>query len=251
MNDTSALLARPSIITPLNEIVYENIDSYITNGPGERPWQIFELTQNQDVTEWIKNPSKIELLQPILGDLALRLRSYTRPFRVLDVGCYGGYVFDYLKMHSSSFQAPFQYTGVDIQPSAVRGALAAHQHDAQAHFETGDVFKLTEQFADRPFDVAVCYRVLHHLPYFPKCLQELCRVVRDFVHTALPIKARSQCMRIKEENTQTGKTTVIYFRHFSPGEIEAAVSSLSVAKHTIAHYANSPYSAVTFEIKQP
>ncbi len=240
-----SLKARHSVVEPTADTVYENIDEFMTAGPGERPWQVFELTQNQDVTEWIRNPDRIELLQPILADLADRLKQADAPPRILDAGCYGGYVFDYLKRTAAAGRHPIDYTGIDIQESAIRDAREAHAHDTNARFQAGDIFRLSQQFPTARFDAVVCYRVLHHLPRFEDCLRELSAVSRGFVHTALPLKERSQCVRMQERNLDTGAITHSFFRHFCRDEIARTAEALNL-QFDIASFPHTPYSAVVF-----
>ncbi|MDD4737477.1 MAG: class I SAM-dependent methyltransferase [Kiritimatiellae bacterium] len=248
MNNFESLKARHVTLERDTEPVYENIDEFIMGGSGERPWQVFELTQNQDVTEWIKNPDAIELLPPILADLAERLSQREEPFRILDVGCYGGYVFDYLKSRASSWKAPFEYTGVDIQERAIRDAQQAHAGEPRASFQRGDLFELSHQFSSASFDVVVCYRVLHHLPRFRDCLRELAAVSKGWVHTALPIKERSHCVRMRETNLDTGTITYSFHRYFSREEIVETAEALSLQAE-IHSYPKQPYSTVLFSKK--
>lgn len=248
MNSYESLQARHSIIEQDSEPVFDHIDEFIMHGEGERPWQVFELTQNQNVFEWIKNPDAIELIQPILADLVRRLGPASGAFRMLDAGCYGGYVFDYIKTHAGALQPSFSYTGVDIQAQAILDAREAHADDHRSAFQVGDLFQLSRQFPSASFNVSVCYRVLHHLPRFSDCLRELASVTAGYIHTALPIRDRSQCVRMREKNLETGTVAYSFYRWFSRNEIMETASALNLCAE-IHSYPKAVYSTVVFTPK--
>ncbi len=247
MNNDSlnALRARDSIIRPTGEVVTDRIDEFMTRGDSERPWQVFELTQNQDVTQWIANPAAIELIPPVLADLARRLRGLPgpRPIRLLDVGCYGGYAFDYLRNAFADTPGALDYTGVDVQPAAVEAARLAHAGLADARFEVGDVFRLTATWPTPAFDVVLAYRVLHHLPHFEQCLAQLAGVARHFVHLALPLAERDQCQRMEEISRTDQRAVHSYFRHFSADTVRRAAAAAGCGCEIIPN-PNSPYATV-------
>jgi SAM-dependent methyltransferase len=245
MNSFESLQERNVLIEKDSEPVFENIDEFIMSGEGERPWQVFELTQNQNVIAWIKNPDAIELIQPVLTDLSERLTQHPSPLRILDVGCYGGYVFDYIKTISANWKTSFEYTGVDVQKRVIRDARLAHLDDERATFQEGDLFHLSQQFPANSFDVAVCYRVLHHLPHFQDCVHELSIVSKNYVHTALPLRDRSSCVRMRETNRETGEIVYSFYRYFCRNEIMDTADELGLQAKIIS-YPNKPYSTVLF-----
>lgn len=113
------------------------------------------LGQAEDVTKHLKSDSG---LRPIKGALDALMENEFNT--VLDVGCYGGYVFDYLKARRSDFL----YTGIDIQEDVIEEAIELHkEHGPDCEFRCADLFNLPLPF-NRAFDVVFCSRVAIHLP---------------------------------------------------------------------------------------
>lgn len=142
------------------------IDAAISKGAG-RPWQNYTLGQSQNVSEWITDPGLVDTrIIPNLERFAALLKPGAR---VLDVGCYGGYGFDWLAMRVPDLH----YVGVDIEPRAVREAKKAHT-GTEAVFDTGDIYDLAPTIAKHgPFDAVLCLRVVIHVPWLEKCLEQL------------------------------------------------------------------------------
>lgn len=67
-------------------------------------------------------------------------------------------------------------TSVDINPSLVPDVVARVQ-DLTQHFETGS------------FDLVLCARVLHHVPFaeFDRCLREMSTVTKQYVILTVPV----------------------------------------------------------------
>ncbi|NJL71478.1 MAG: methyltransferase domain-containing protein [Candidatus Competibacteraceae bacterium] len=199
-----------------------NIDEFMRQGEGDRPWQVFELTQSQDVRQWVANPREIALLQPMLEDLGKRLRALNRPVSVLDVGCYGGYVYDYLVQEFFPEPGMLTYTGVDVQERAVVAAARIHEHCPNARFQCADLFNLGADFAPESFDAVVCYRVMIHLPDFERAVRNLCQTAISFVHTALWVDSEPRCRRCLETDLLTGQKVTYYHRWVTEEQLEAS-----------------------------
>ena len=181
-------------------------DSFET---AKRSWQVDELTQTQDAHEWIESPDKISLIQSNMQVLVTHLKKLMKPVRLLDVGCYGGYLYDYLIRHG----VDVDYTGIDIVPAAVEAAAKAHK-DTDARFMVGDVYDLS-QFKNNEFDVVCCYRVLIHIPFWERALSNLCRVGKS-VHCAIKI-GKQLCTKYKETDLDTGVAATYFIRSVSEG----------------------------------
>lgn len=207
---------------------YKDIDDFMTSGDGERPWESFELTQAQDVRAWVDNPYEISHIQSNLSDLKdVIIPAFEKPVRILDIGCYGGYLYDYLKANASGRIA--HYTGVDIQPSVIEAAKRIHGDSPDATFEVGDAMRLSERFGPRSFDIVCCYRVAIHMPFFKKLLFNLLRVADGFVHIALFIQDRDMCRRLEETDIDTGKKAIYYHRFISEGTIKECIAGVPVS----------------------
>lgn len=228
-----------------------DIDQFMRAGEGERPWQVFELTQSQDVRQWVANPGEIALLQPMLEDLGKRLQALNRPVSVLDVGCYGGYVYDYLAKHVFPDPAMLNYTGVDIQERAVAAAARIHAECPNAHFQKADLFNLGASFAPGSFDAVVCYRVMIHLPDFEVAVRNLCQTARTFVHTALWVDSQPRCRRCLETDQTTGQQVVYYHRWVTSAQIAAVADEVGFRAELFRHSEDvNSYITVVFEKRE-
>jgi SAM-dependent methyltransferase len=163
----SMLQGRPTRYTTARTIIH-GIDEAMASGPG-RPWQNRTLGQAQDVRPWIEAPATIDPL--IVGNLGRFMTLLPPSPRVLDVGCYGGYCYDWLERRHPGLA----YTGIDVDAEAIEAARTAHA-GSPARFAVGDLFDLEPIIAEYgPFDAALCLRVVIHTPYLYKSLQQLSR----------------------------------------------------------------------------
>lgn len=210
---------------------YKDFDRIMSEGTGERPWQSFELTQRENVFEWIEDPSRIAKIQPSLRDLRQLVRSQAlhcepNPVTVLDVGCYGGYVFDYLKRYAFRSEKDFYYTGVDIDPNVVRAASYVHSDEPNAQFEKADIYALSEQYGEGSFDVVLCSRVLIHIPRFRDAISELFKVARRAVVLVLEIAESPVLERIHRKNLDNGVELDYFFRKYAAEELSSVAEEL-------------------------
>ena len=205
------------------EYTHRDLDEFMTSGDSERPWESFELTQGKDVRAWIDNPKEMSPHLPNISDLKdIIIPAFEKPVSILDVGCYGGYLYDYLKTNAPGRIA--HYTGVDIQPSVIEAARRIHGDNPDVTFEVGDALELSECFMPRWFDIVCCYRVAIHLPYFKTLLFNLLRVADSYVHLALFIQDRDMCRRVEETDLDTGKKTIYYRRFISEDTIKECIA---------------------------
>jgi SAM-dependent methyltransferase len=183
-------------------------------------WQTPELRQTHDVQDWCANPQHIDL-QPQLSTLH---QVYRPEYSVLDVGCYAGYVYDWLK------PKPRHYLGVDILPEAIDAARQLHPG---VDFKVGDIFALEDRA-----DLVFCSRVLIHIPYFERAVESLCRAANQWVVLILALGSKDSCDRIH------GDYDTYYFRRFSRETVHKVCGQFG--KTTIDPY--KTYAAVTIKI---
>ncbi len=102
--------------------------------------------------------------------------------RVLDVGTGTG------RAALALAAAGANVTGVDASREMLDVARArAAELGVTATFEVADAHALP--FADRSVDAAVCFRLLMHVPDWPRCVGELCRVSRWRVVLDFPARS--------------------------------------------------------------
>jgi SAM-dependent methyltransferase len=97
---------------------------------------------------------------------------------VLDAGCGAGYGSAILADAGAR-----RVTGLDIDPGAVAGAASSYGQRGGIEFVRGDVRELP--FADRSFDLIVCFETIEHVEEPDTALDELRRVLRDEGHLLL------------------------------------------------------------------
>lgn len=204
----SALAFRPTQYQVVRKLT-ENIDAEIA----ARPWANKTLTQAQDVRAWIDDPSQIDAR---IGAQLERFASLLAPgARVLDVGCFGGYCFDWLRTRVPGLT----YVGVDVLEEVVAAAANAHPDDMACEFFTGDLFDLDDtENLHGPFDAALCLRVVVHTPWLDRALAQLA--------SAAPVSLvglRTAPRDEAEERMDTVSGERHFFRRYSLRTIEAAI----------------------------
>lgn len=203
-----------------------------------RPWERFELTQSHDVETWVQDPSRITSIQPNLRhflDLIGEKSVPDRPPSVLDVGCFAGYLLDYLRRERPGLR--LAYTGVDVQPAAMRGAAQLHAGDPEATFRLAGVFNLAESFPAASFDFVFCARVLIHLPFFERAMEQLASAARVAAVVVLHLGETSWCRKILETGTQS----VYFFRSIAEEQVRSTADRLGVGCRILK---DEPYSTV-------
>ena len=240
----SPVLQKRNVHVEVLEEVFDNIDEYIVQEEFDRrKWEVFELTQSQDVTCWITDPAMIEGLDNSFIHLRETIKNMELPINILDVGCYGGYLLDFLQKRMDLPPDAFRYKGIDIQANAIEAAKAAHSGIEGAEFSVGDIFKLKENEKEGAYDVVWCSRVLIHLPNPEKCIENLIHVAKKKLLIVLKISDRSSCKKIMETDLDNGNQVVYFFRCFSEKDISTVAKTLHL--HYKINY-GEPYSTVIF-----
>jgi SAM-dependent methyltransferase len=115
------------------------------------------------------NRACIQLYHHVATQVSLRGK------RVLEVSCGHGGGASYL---ARTLQ-PQRYTGLDLNPAAIRFCRQQHQVNA-LDFEQGDSENLP--FAEAAFDAVINVEASHCYPAFPRFLAEVTRVLRPGGH---------------------------------------------------------------------
>jgi SAM-dependent methyltransferase len=104
------------------------------------------------------------------------------------------------------------------------GRLAAWIHTGEVRFETGDVMALP--YADASFDVVLGYRLLTHVPEWPRLVSELCRVSARRVIVDYPSRRSVNVLadRLFEMKKRVEGDTR-HFTLFSPGDVARAFAA--------------------------
>lgn len=225
------VLGKRDIQKEIIAVYHDDFDKVMSEGEVERPWQSFELTQRENVVEWIEEPAKIAKIQPSLQDLLQIVRSEfvkprQTPFSVLDVGCYGGYVFDYLKRYVFLNGEEFNYTGVDIDPNVVKAASHVHSDEPNARFQEADLYALDKSFAENSFDIVLCSRVLIHIPRFKDAIEQLFKVSKSAVLTIIVVTDTPVLEKIHRKNLDNGVELDYFFRKYSETELIGVANDL-------------------------
>jgi SAM-dependent methyltransferase len=212
LNELGKSNVRHETFKTLESDSHEETDAFIA---AHIPTNAYEkkLTQSEDVTVWIDDPLQISLIQPNLVNLASHLQAMPRPWKILDVGCYAGYVYDYLTKAGTLLA--FSYVGIDIREEAVAGAKAHHLTSANAQFRVGDLFKLMETYQEGEFDICFSARVLVHLPNFKDAMRNILFCARKHTFIVIPLARRGRCELRKKIWLDTGVEIPYVYRHFS------------------------------------
>jgi len=110
---------------------------------------------------------------PEMKSLISRIKTWVdlRPNqRVLDIGCYDGYI-----LRRLTNEAPIVGIGVDVSLRAVKRAEAGSE-EARLAFAACEAGHLP--FLDASFDVVLCSEILEHVVGFHAVLNEIARVLR-------------------------------------------------------------------------
>ena len=226
------------------EVCYEDlqgVDRFITESE-EEGWRN-KLSQSQDVCKWIEDPGQIEGIQSSLQDLKRILKKMRKPINILDVGCYGGYVYDYISRFILNIENDFSYTGLDIRELAIEGAREAHKNSKNARFVVGDIYELKNIFAQDTFDLVFCSRVLIHLPFFEKAISNLLYVADKIIFASLRIEEKPCCKKMRKTDLDSGDEMIYFYRSFSPEMVYQVAKDYSVKCRI---FRSSGYSSVVF-----
>lgn len=185
-------------------VISENIDAEIVAAG----WQNETLGQSEDVRTWIENPDKLD--RRIVKNLKRFVGLLKNGDRVLDVGCYGGYAYDWLAK-----RLRLQYLGLDIEPGVIRTAAQMHR-GAEARFAVGDAFKLGG-YRDA-FDAVLCLRLVIHAPYLDRVLANLLNAAPVAL---VGLRVDSEDRAVERLDEVSGQRH--FYRWFSLASVEKAV----------------------------
>jgi len=169
----------------------------------------------------------------------LQTLEYIKKKTVLDVGCYGGYLYDYLKKKLGNIY----YTGLDTNEDVVEAAALIHNKCKDAIFMYGDVLNLSKILPKNYFDIVCCHRVTIHLPYFEQILLNLLDLTKDILHVVLLLGEKDYCEKILETNCVTGKVAFYYRRYVSGNTINDILKKLPV-NYVIQTHSDSSYASL-------
>lgn len=219
----------------------ENFDALMVGTDEEvgRPWETFELTQAENVLEWVEDPDGISHIVPNLEDLVREILPLRANTSLLDVGCYGGYLYDFIASRSKGSSVMPNYTGIDINPDVVRAAAEVHKLP-NTRFEVGDVFALEKQFGAASFDYVVCSRVLIHLPYMEDALRNLFAVAKSKALVILEVGDRSSLQMIDRMDSEGQVIASYYYRRVALSAVKKICRGLTDDFRIVA--CQGPYS---------
>lgn len=123
----------------------------------------FEFSlMNNSIRAWIQE--KVEI-KPFLkfADRSAK--------KVLEIGCGNGYG---AKLINKYFY-PKQIIGIDVDERMIERAIKSKI--ANISFEVGDVTKM--KFPNNSFDSVFDFGVIHHIPNWKECIDEVYRVIKD------------------------------------------------------------------------
>lgn len=197
------------------------------------------LTQSQDVTAWIRSPELIDTaILNNLDDLSHLLNSrclseITSSRTLLDVGCYGGYVFDYLRAHPLSKQWRLKYHGMDNRSTAISLARQLHNQYDNASFSIGDIYDIKQTIKEK-YNVVLCSRVLIHLPRFREAVSSLLDASKDCLLIVGRITAVGRCKIRRKINKLEPSQMLCFYRTLSIDDIDQVAKE----NHVVPYYRN-------------
>lgn len=141
----------------------------------------------------------------------------------LDVGCGQGLIYKELK--------PLNYTGIDYYQSQID---IAKKLGESARWVVGDIFDLKTIFKDEEFDCVLCSRLLIHLPFFHKAMDNLLQVTRKVCVIVVQISDEdiAQWHDIPAEH---------YFRSFSVKTLSSVDASVDIRYKPYPEYSTVIY----------
>ena len=116
------------------------------------------------------NMSRSIYLRSIVKDLFILSKKYQGK-KVLEIGCGNGIGSKYI----SEFFKPEEFIATDIDDRLVEVAKK-NINDCEIDFEVGDATNL--RFADNEFNLVIGLSVVHHIPNWKDCIDELERIIK-------------------------------------------------------------------------
>lgn len=170
-------------------------------------WVSDYMGQWHDTTPYFKDPSILKGIGSSLSALEKAIDSVDKTeVSVLDAGCYGGYVYDWLEWNPCIVKS-IKYTGVDISETAIREAVRHHpQSNATFHCMNLLDENLSQEIGR--YDIVFCSRVLLHIPDMKKAISNLEAKARHTIIFGVRLSDKNKC----ERKLVIGTDRHIYFR---------------------------------------
>lgn len=217
--------------------VFDNIDSYIKQGDGYRPWESIYLGQYNGARSLHKIRYNLEHMTTLI-------RQFEYP-SILDAGCFEGYVFDWLKGH---YEKDFKYVGFDIEQSFIKTAKKRLLDEGfDITFKQGDIYKHDSDLGK--FDIVFCSRVLIHLPDIEKALQSLIKYTNKYLVLTMYLSETDQCIKRNIFDDRSETVTSIYFRKVSLEYLKKLADRLNM-KLSYKYFSKNKYANIILEKKQ-
>jgi len=221
------------------KIIYEeecDIDALFPNNVKNIPfknreWQN-DLGQSENVIEWIKNPQNITLIRQGIEVVSNLCNENTK---LLDIGCYGGYLFDALGRN-------IDYTGIDIDEEVLKQTKKIHANYNNFRCLLVDAYNLP--FKNNSFDITTCFRVLIHVPHIEEIISEIVRVTKKYIVMVLKI---GKDKTIKRTYLEEGKQKIEYYRTFKMETLNKIFNRLSVKIIDTCRAKDTIYTTITLE----
>lgn len=174
-------------------------------------WKSLGMAQDYNPEGWVEDTRRINIKRNF-G----HLRNFLKPEdSILDVGCYAGYLKDYLEDSVTPFR---EYLGIDLFQEHIDLAQRLHPNRKEC-FKQGDLFEMTDRA-----DVVVCSRVLIHIPDFEKAVQKLISAANRLVLAILKITPEETCERF--QNPNNGEW--FYQRSFTEDQVRKAFGDCQI-----------------------
>jgi ubiquinone/menaquinone biosynthesis C-methylase UbiE len=144
------------------------------------------------------------------------------PQRVLDVCCSCGHYYHTLR----KINPDLEYAGIDISPTYVCKGQEIFIGNPRVNIAVGDVFQL--KFADRCFDLVICYNTIQNLPHFIQPLKELTRITNRYVLMRMLCSQERRLLReeIEDEVGKEPRSRYEYHNTWSFKDITEGLSRL-------------------------
>jgi len=219
---------------------FEEIDAFMgETGDGYR----LRLRQSEDVRKWVRNPGEIETIRENLSHFKKIISQMPPPVRLLDVGCYAGYLYDYAAKIARLNPQHLSYLGLDVREDVIRDAAALHSGLSNCCFKVGDIYELENAVGTSSYDIVFCSRVLIHIPHFEKAVHQLLQVAKDILFLVIVVGEKDYCNRNKRVIRESGEETITYFRGFSRSRLEEISNRYA---RTLEIREGSKYASVIF-----
>ena len=190
------------------------------------------MGQKENVKDWIDNPENVKTIKHEFDEV---VKVCQESFSILDGGCYGGYLYDYINQHCSDFT----YQGIDLNEKAVKESKKLHQNE-NFSIEVGDLNDL--KYDDKTFDIVTCFRVFVHIHDFRPILKELLRVSKKYVF--FDFHWTKQTETTKSYYDCDGEEKIVYYKGYNKQDITKFLDEQNI-KYTMVR--KNFYTLVTIE----